>query len=117
MGYTVAAGLAKKKNPKTGDSLSLKGYKVGMRAPNTAKSSGTTQGEQSLWECLAARSRWTVLQQEMGERSRTARGSSGQLHKTSRSGLHDSPCLSVLCGKGRSVRGAPSALTNFESAL
>uniref|UniRef100_A0A7S4MLJ3 Uncharacterized protein n=1 Tax=Prymnesium polylepis TaxID=72548 RepID=A0A7S4MLJ3_9EUKA len=48
--YTVAAGLAKKKNPKTGDSLSLKGYKVGMRAPNTAKSSGTTQGEQSLWD-------------------------------------------------------------------
>lgn len=47
--YTVAAGLAKKKNPKTGDSLSLKGYKVGMRAPNSAKSSGTTQGEQSLW--------------------------------------------------------------------
>ena len=47
--YTVAAGLAKKKNPKTGDSASLKGYKVGMRAPNTAKSSGTTQGEQTLW--------------------------------------------------------------------
>jgi len=50
--YTVAAGLAKKKNPKTGDSASLKGYKVGMRAPNTAKSSGTTQAEQGLWNKL-----------------------------------------------------------------
>ena len=82
--YTVAAGLAKKKNPKTGDSASLsaspaqitpsptrqeellfrrltvavlclaEGYKVGMRAPNTAVSSGTTQGEQNLWECATA---------------------------------------------------------------
>jgi len=50
--YTVAAGLAKKKNPKTGDTSMLKGYKVGMRAPNVAKSSGTTQGEQSLWNKL-----------------------------------------------------------------
>ena len=30
--YTVAAGLAKKKNPKTGDSSNLKGYTVGSRA-------------------------------------------------------------------------------------
>jgi len=40
--YTVAAGLAKKKNPKTGSSLSLKGYQVGSRAPARAVSSGTT---------------------------------------------------------------------------
>jgi len=47
--YTVAAGLAKKKNPKTGDSSNLKGYKVGARAPDVAKNSGTTASEQSLW--------------------------------------------------------------------
>lgn len=48
--YTVAAGMAKKKNPKTGDSKSLWGYSVGSRAPDTAKSSGTTQSEQSIFE-------------------------------------------------------------------
>jgi hypothetical protein len=51
--YTVAAGLAKKKNPKTGDSSNLKGYTVGSRAPDTAKNSGTTKSEQSLFECAA----------------------------------------------------------------
>mmetsp|Transcript_59938 Transcript_59938/g.133570 ORF Transcript_59938/g.133570 Transcript_59938/m.133570 type:complete len:94 (-) Transcript_59938:550-831(-) len=48
--YTVAAGVAKKKKAGTGTATSLKGYKVGMRAPDIAKSSGTTQGEQSLWD-------------------------------------------------------------------
>ena len=47
--YTVAAGVAKKKNPKTGDTINLKGYKVGDRAPDVAKNSGTTKGEQSAW--------------------------------------------------------------------
>ena len=51
--YTVAAGLAKKKNPKSGDSASLKGYTVGSRAPDTAKNSGTTKSEQTLFECAA----------------------------------------------------------------
>merc|ERR1711892_767867 len=50
--YTVAAGMAKKKNPKTGDSKSLWGYSVGSRAPDTAKSSGTTQSEQSVFDKL-----------------------------------------------------------------
>jgi len=48
--YTVAAGLAKKKKAGSGEATSLKGYKVGMRAPNVAKNSGTTQQEQSLWD-------------------------------------------------------------------
>jgi len=30
--------------------MRTEGYKVGMRAPDIAKSSGTTQGEQSLWD-------------------------------------------------------------------
>lgn len=47
--YTVAAGLAKKKNPKTGSTTNLKGYKVGDRAPNSAKNSGTTKQEQEGW--------------------------------------------------------------------
>ena len=51
--YTVAAGIAKKKNPKTGDSSNLKGYTVGSRAPDTAKNSGTTKSEQGLFECAA----------------------------------------------------------------
>ena len=51
--YTVAAGLAKKKNPKSGDSSNLKGYTVGSRAPDTAKNSGTTKSEQGLFECAA----------------------------------------------------------------
>jgi len=46
--YTVAAGVAKKKG-KTGQSIDLKGYRVGGRAPNSAVKSGTTSGEQSLW--------------------------------------------------------------------
>ena len=48
--YTVAAGLAKKKNPNSGTAASLKGYKVGMRAPNSAVRSGTTQAEQKAWD-------------------------------------------------------------------
>ena len=32
--YTVAAGLAKKKNPNSGRSDILKGYTVGSRAPD-----------------------------------------------------------------------------------
>ena len=48
--YTVAAGVAKKKNPTTGDSKNLWGYKVGTRAPDTAKSSGTTKSEQTIFE-------------------------------------------------------------------
>ena len=48
--YTVAAGVAKKKNPTTGDSKNLWGYKVGTRAPDTAKSSGTTKSEQNIFE-------------------------------------------------------------------
>ena len=40
---------AKKKNPKTGDTINLKGYKVGDRAPDVAKNSGTTKGEQAAW--------------------------------------------------------------------
>jgi len=48
--YTVAAGVAKKKNPKTGDSKNLWGYKVGTRAPDMAKSSGTTKAEQTIFE-------------------------------------------------------------------
>ena len=48
--YTVAAGLAKKKNPGSGTAASLKGYKVGMRAPNSAVRSGTTQAEQKQWD-------------------------------------------------------------------
>ena len=51
--YTVAAGIAKKKNPKTGDSSNLKGYTVGSRAPDMAKNSGTTKAEQSIFECAA----------------------------------------------------------------
>ena len=51
--YTVAAGLAKKKNPKSGRSDILKGYTVGSRAPDAAVSSGTTKSEQSLFECAA----------------------------------------------------------------
>ena len=47
--YTVAAGLAKKKNPKSGSSTSLMGYKVGDRAPDSAKNSGTTKSEQNAW--------------------------------------------------------------------
>jgi len=50
--YTVAAGVAKKKNPKTGDSKNLWGYTVGSRAPDTAVSSGTTKTGQGLWERL-----------------------------------------------------------------
>ena len=48
--YTVTAGMAKKKNPKTGDSKNLWGYKVGTRAPDTARSSGTTKSEQNIFE-------------------------------------------------------------------
>ncbi|KAL1499108.1 hypothetical protein AB1Y20_013620 [Prymnesium parvum] len=44
--YTVAAGLAKKKKPTPNG---LKGYKVGDRAPDTARASGTTKSQQSLW--------------------------------------------------------------------
>ena len=51
--YTVAAGLAKKKNPKTGDTINLKGYKVGDRAPDVAKNSGTTKSEQTLWNQMS----------------------------------------------------------------
>jgi hypothetical protein len=51
--YTVAAGLAKKKNPNSGRSDILKGYTVGSRAPDAAVSSGTTKSEQSLFECAA----------------------------------------------------------------
>ena len=51
--YTVAAGLAKKKNPNSGRSDILKGYTVGSRAPDVAVSSGTTKSEQSLFECAA----------------------------------------------------------------
>jgi len=40
--YTVAAGVAKKNNKKSGDPRSLMGYTVGSRAPAGAKSSGTT---------------------------------------------------------------------------
>ena len=50
--YTVAAGIAKKKNPKTGDSSNLKGYTVGSRAPDMAKNSGTTKAEQSIFDKL-----------------------------------------------------------------
>mmetsp|Transcript_11805 Transcript_11805/g.24008 ORF Transcript_11805/g.24008 Transcript_11805/m.24008 type:complete len:104 (-) Transcript_11805:237-548(-) len=53
--YTVAAGLAKKKNPKTGDSKSLWGYTVGSRAPDTARASGTTKSEQSLLDKLTGK--------------------------------------------------------------
>ena len=38
----VAAGLAKKKNPKTGSTKNLRGYTVGSRAPSVAVASGTT---------------------------------------------------------------------------
>jgi len=41
--YTVAAGIAKKKNKKSGDPRSLMGYTVGSRAPVGAKSSGTVR--------------------------------------------------------------------------
>lgn len=44
--YTVAAGVAKKKNPKTGSTTNLKGYTVGSRAPPMAVKSGTTIFEQ-----------------------------------------------------------------------
>merc|ERR1712129_453690 len=50
--YTVAAGMAKKKNPKTGDSKNLWGYQVRTRAPDMAKSSGTTKAEQSIFDKL-----------------------------------------------------------------
>ena len=55
--YTVAAGLAKKKNPNSGRSDILKGYTVGSRAPDAAVSSGTTKSEQTLFECAAPRLR------------------------------------------------------------
>merc|ERR1719379_3123278 len=44
--YTVAAGVAKKKNPNSGRSDLLKGYTVGSLAPPAAVSSGTTITEQ-----------------------------------------------------------------------
>jgi len=53
--YTVAAGLAKKKNPKTGSSANLMGYKVGDRAPDSAKNSGTTKAGQKLWDMLTGK--------------------------------------------------------------
>ena len=53
--YTVAAGLAKKKNPKTGSSTNLMGYKVGDRAPDSAKNSGTTKAGQKLWNMLTGK--------------------------------------------------------------
>jgi len=39
--YTDISTIGKKKNPKTGDTLGLKGYTVGSRAPKNAKNSGT----------------------------------------------------------------------------
>jgi len=53
--YTVAAGLAKKKNPKTGSTTNLMGYKVGDRAPDVAKNSGTTKAGQKLWNLLSGK--------------------------------------------------------------
>ncbi len=41
--------MAKKKNSKSGQVANLKGYKVGDRAPDSAKNSGTTKGEQGAW--------------------------------------------------------------------
>ena len=48
-----ALGWNKKKNPKTGDTARLMGYKVGQRAPDGSKSSGTTKGEQKAWDAVA----------------------------------------------------------------
>jgi hypothetical protein len=40
---SIFANIGRKKNPKTGDTLNLKGYTVGSRAPKSAKNSGEVE--------------------------------------------------------------------------